>query len=255
MPETKGSKETLQPTITSLNLRERAVIPLWEREVEGVYSAMFYIRQKTRNREDNSLTSGDIFELHRLVMNDSLNPEKYGMLRETQVIIRSKVNGDLVEGSFRPPDPHFLSEYFNEFVSELGNKTSSLSIELPVEEVLETAAWAHMKFVEMHPFEDGNGRVARLLVDYIFSRSRFPVIKDWGSKRREYKSVVQQAFIKDDYKVFSDFLARKLDSRLFGIQLRLRNQTNLNGDNLKQYIADRRDEVAKLIPRTVGYAP
>jgi len=46
--------------------------------------------------------------------------------------------------------------------------------ELPTEV---EAAWLHHEFVRIHPFQDGNGRMSRLLVAYVFARNgEFPPI-------------------------------------------------------------------------------
>jgi len=43
-----------------------------------------------------------------------------------------------------------------------------------VERVVELAAWAHGEWVRIHPFANGNGRVARLLANYVLVRFRLP---------------------------------------------------------------------------------
>lgn len=47
---------------------------------------------------------------------------------------------------------------------ELGDNIEALNYE---EEALRFALWAHAEIIRIHPFEDGNGRSCRLLMDHL----------------------------------------------------------------------------------------
>jgi Fic family protein len=57
---------------------------------------------------------------------------------------------------------------------------------------VELAARMHYKFESIHPFGDGNGRVGRLIINYILWHSGYPVLIMEYKKRKSYYKALQK---------------------------------------------------------------
>ena len=55
---------------------------------------------------------------------------------------------------------------------------------------LELAALFHYRYIRIHPFEDGNGRIARLIMNYILARHGYPLIVVPTKTKHEYLSAL-----------------------------------------------------------------
>ena len=58
---------------------------------------------------------------------------------------------------------------------------------------VELAALFHYRYIRIHPFEDGNGRIARLMVNFILARHDYPMIVVRSRNKSEYLEALHQA--------------------------------------------------------------
>ena len=58
---------------------------------------------------------------------------------------------------------------------------------------VELAALFHYRYIRIHPFEDGNGRIARLMVNFILTRHNYPMVVVRSRKKSEYLEALHQA--------------------------------------------------------------
>jgi len=74
---------------------------------------------------------------------------------------------------------------------------------------VELAAWLHNKIVQIHPFTDGNGRTARLAMNWALMRKRFPSVIIDVRNKEEYYRVIEAADA-GDQRPFCLFLAKQM---------------------------------------------
>lgn len=73
----------------------------------------------------------------------------------------------------------------------------------------ELAALFSMRFVTIHPFTDGNGRISRLLMNYMLKKNGYPEINIYVRDRNNYIKSVRKAN-DENYSMIVDFLFRTL---------------------------------------------
>ncbi|MEN8255601.1 MAG: Fic family protein [Verrucomicrobiota bacterium] len=121
----------------------------------------------------DSITESDLFDLHKAVMDksaiDYLRPIG-GWKREENGTTGMK-DGKMVYMEYASPSdtPHLMERWLVEFNKRLNAANTA-------KRAIETYAWAHLSFVRVHPFFDGNGRMARLLANLPVLRGGLPPI-------------------------------------------------------------------------------
>lgn len=70
----------------------------------------------------------------------------------------------------------------------------------------ELAALVHLKFVKIHPFRDGNGRMTRLLMNFVLLKSKYPLLNIFNDKKIIYYLALQRFDIDGKERPFIRYL-------------------------------------------------
>ncbi|MCF7818132.1 MAG: Fic family protein [Kiritimatiellales bacterium] len=123
--------------------------------------------------QQDSVSETDLFNLHTAVMDksaiDYLRP--IGHWKREENGTTGIQDGKPVYMEYASPfdTPHLMARWLAEF-------NSKLDIAQTQRQAIEAYAWAHLSFVRVHPFFDGNGRMARLLANLPVLRGGHPPI-------------------------------------------------------------------------------
>jgi len=137
-------------------------------EAYGHAKAVELIYELTQKEK---ITSDDLFNLHRCVMQkcpiDSLRPVG-DWKRDYNGTTGVKDNKPVYMEYASPGDtPKLMTRWLKEFNRKLCSGTSAVK-------AVNVYAWAHLSFVRIHPFFDGNGRVARLIANLPLLKCGWP---------------------------------------------------------------------------------
>lgn len=108
------------------------------------------------------------------------------------------------------------------------------------------AAMLHYKFVRIHPFDDGNGRLSRLLMNYVLLQNGFPPVVIKATEKKQYLFALNQADT-GDFTSFINFIEEQL---IWSLDISLKAARGENIDELEDF-----DKKMILLKRQLGEKP
>lgn len=213
--------ERLDPAQVRSSLAQRLGIEIGgltpvSRYVEGIVSMMLDATQ----HYDAPLTADRLFRWH-----GALFPTGYGSSRRITVgAWRTAASGPMqvVSGYVGREKVHFEAPAAERLDAEMGRFLDWFNAPHSLDPVLK-AALAHLWFVTIHPFEDGNGRIARAIADCVLARADacpqrfYSMSRQIETERRVYYDILERTQ-KGGLEVtlwmgwFIDCLSRAVDS-------------------------------------------
>jgi Fic family protein len=158
---------------------------------EGIQFLYDFVKKK---KEPDEKT---ILGIHKIIVNN-ISDADAGHYRNANVMITGAVH--------LPPPAVKVPRLMMEFMEWYYKHKSKLSI-------VELAGWVHYKMVYIHPFIDGNGRAARLLMNLILMRRGYPPAVILNVDRRKYYRVLKEAD-RERYAGYFNFIGRSIERSL-----------------------------------------
>jgi Fic family protein len=181
--------------------RPREKHELEQLEAEGLWKAIIFSKKIGESNE--KITLEVILRIHRVIFQFAI-PEAAG---------RFRVDGeDIKKLTFMEPPPgRLVQQRMYEFARELDTRISKIpshvSASTPKKRkertnaIFELSAWIQYQITSIHPFCEGNGRMARLMTNLILRRYGLPPsrVKFEGENKKEYLATLGQIDKYQDY--------------------------------------------------------
>lgn len=198
-----------------------------EQMILNNYKTIQYISE----HKDSEISSAKLFEIHRLVTENTLEEENIGVLRNSNdVMVMNQITGEIIH---TPPPFEELDELMKRFCDFFNTNPKENFIHPIVK-----ASILHFLIGYIHPFVDGNGRTARALFYWYLLKNGY-----WLT---EYLSI-SRVILKTKTQYEKAYIYSEIDemdvSYFIHYQVKVLTQAF---EDLKSYIAKKKKEESKL---------
>lgn len=166
----------------------------------------------------------DHFDAFLFIKNQALNKRKIsvGFLKEVAALTMKNTGGivktisgefDSSKGDLRLAQVYVDKKYFPDLkkvpalLETLCNKINEKIDTIEGVDVVKLAADLHYNLVNIHPWADGNGRVSRLMMNYIQLYHNEPLVKIFTEDRAEYILALNRSEEENNLEIFREFIA------------------------------------------------
>lgn len=160
-------------------------------EIKGIKKAWDFVIERFKNGNVN-ITVPFIKEAHKTGFG-WIFPKFGGKFRAIEVTV----------SKHEPPKYYLVPQYMADFVMDLKTRLKhapKIDDTNFIDWLTDLLAWAHHRFLWIHPFQDYNGRIARLLISIILLKLDLPPIElkvETPLGRKKYVRALQKADLGD----------------------------------------------------------
>lgn len=171
-------------------------------EVENYYKALRVLEQLSKSKQE--ITISEILKLHKMVIEGLVEKEKVSKFRPSDVYVLDDLGDGREMLRFKAPPAPKVKQLVENLLAWL-----KMSKKAGVHPIIR-AAILHLEFVSIHPFTDGNGRLARLLTQLQLYRDdwdfrKILVLEDYYNRDRLSYYNAEQEVQGHHYKKNADF--------------------------------------------------
>lgn len=147
-------------------------------------------------KKHHFITLNDILDIHRIILK-GIDDDNAGKYRKIDV----KISGS----NLLLPNPIKIPDLMNDFISWFGSIAKN-NILISID--------AHYRLVKIHPFIDGNGRTARLLMNLILMSQGYPPAVIEKEQREYYIKALEKIDNSEDYSDLYILVLKALEKSL-----------------------------------------
>ena len=200
-------------------------------EVKGQEYALDFLNEVLKKEEPLSIRL--IREFHALILND--DKDNRGRFKQE--------NNTILGAKFQTTPFYQVEEKLQELIDNFNESDKNL---------IEKVAKFHNDFEMVHPFNDGNGRTGRLLMNLELMKNGYPITIIKNEDRDDYYQALEIASIDKNYIPLTEFIKRSIENTFWIYYKHFNEETK---EKFENYLKKNKIEIEKFYKEWVDRKP
>lgn len=200
-------------------------------EVKGQEYALDFLNEVLKKEEPLSIRL--IREFHALILND--DKDNRGRFKQE--------NNTILGAKFQTTPFYQVEEKLQELIDNFNESDKNL---------IEKVAKFHNDFEMVHPFNDGNGRTGRLLMNLELMKNGYPITIIKNEDRDDYYQALEIASIDKNYIPLTEFIKRSIENTFWIYYKHFNEETK---EKFENYLKKNKIEIEKFYKEWIDRKP